>query len=253
MNALKKLSQTEESKTITTYEFNQYMNLIETYITSNGKPKLSCELVIKPDAKIPLMDKDSLLTECTWMYVDDAADFREYLKHTCDTWNNSYKPNIYSSWKQLKTIDIKEKNFFFNHNPSGLVFDSNLKPVSKSYLGTYIGGFQTKNGADETIWNKIVDIMKNNKYVENFSVEEIPYYNEEFSGQVGLHYNTVIPQDVFEEVFNKTLDYCNEWNVPYPSVKLKEQFISSYSNNICDIYGIRELYNEYKKTAEDEY
>ena len=110
-----------------------------------------------------------------------------------------------------------------------MLFDSLGDVISLPYWFSYIGSISEKQPNCEN-FSEIINKLLEHPYVKELIIGEIPYYNSNFSGQIGIKSCKVyLPNDVFQ----------NLYKLKQPVHELLK-FQGVYKDS-PDIYGFKEL------------
>ena len=213
--------QSRKRKTITeviTHKTDAGFNIKETIV--NGKKK-SIELTCRDKNIFPIMLKL-------------PKDFIEKYDSYYDIFKHEIKP---------KTVeDVLGENIYFAYNSGHMLFDKNKNIVSLPYNLNYCGSL-TENYRDDPIYAKLISQLKEHPFVMNLEEEEIPYYNRDFDGQMGIKKcRVLLPQAKMEELYNKYKD-DEFW-----TCSIKDNVAMSYNTE-----DIRKLYGDSIDTLVVEY
>lgn len=134
--------------------------------------------------------------------VRDGIDFR---KKAIEKYFYAEEPKGHYWWQQYIVKDPFteiEKNGFNENNL--ICFESsshNYKDSNGKYLDMlihldYINGFRQKDPESDYQknwnWKALIDHLKNHLSVVSVKEEEVPYYNRDFCGQMGLEVDVII-------------------------------------------------------------
>lgn len=224
-----KILKTTKRKTITekiTHQTDKGFNIVETL--TNGKQSgfnITCK--DSKDIGSPIM----LDLPDSW--IDDYTEYRDLFKH---------------EFQPMCIEDIDEDKVFFAYSNGHMLFDKDKKIKSIPYIFNYIGSLKEKRPNDP-LYAKLIELLKKHPYVVSLEEEEIPYYNCSFNGQKAIgRAKVLIPQDVYEKLYNQFKDIKTFWSVRMGDFMK----LSYYQDNW--LYGeeIEKLLNEYNDSKEEE-
>lgn len=148
---------------------------------------------------------------------------------------------------EVKSLDdIDQNKVYFAYTSGHALFDLSKKPVSIPYLFNYIGSLRERYQGDE-VYKKLIGLLKEHSFVMELKTDEIPYYNAEFPGQMGISCAKILlSQDKYQELYDKYKSRGKFW-----SVRMKEDIMFKQDT---DIYGneIKDLLEEYYNQPEDQ-
>jgi hypothetical protein len=166
---MKKLTEKELVKTVTTYEVHEELPGIKLEVTKeNGKVKEAILNVKGPHGSWPVFMKPG---------------FKEYIQKT-NPWvgiKNKYGIDIYrvSPSDILKSGSVDPGNFVWAYSAGHVLFDFNGDPIPTPYCLDYIGTPFTNEHCD---LERMLPHLKSHPWVTNreeLFIEDVPYYNNE--------------------------------------------------------------------------
>jgi len=102
-----------------------------------------------------------------------------------------------------KIEDIRETKIYFTYTSGLMLFNRNRQIVSIPHFFDYIGSLKEKEPRD-SLYVKLIKLLKEHPYVLLLEEEEIPYYNRDFPGQYGIRTAKVqLPQNKYKRLCEK--------------------------------------------------
>lgn len=178
----------EEITTRTIYKTDACFNIIET-ITDNKSHNI--KLVCDDEELEPMM-----------------FDFPEGWKNECKRFEDIYKYAINAN--SIENIDLN--NVYFVYSSGNMLFDHNKEIVSTPYTFGYIGSLQQRFENDQ-VYKKLIDLLKEHQFVTNLEEKEIPHYNADFSGQMGIYIMSVVLSPEEQKKLYKKCTPSEFWSV----------------------------------------
>ena len=173
--------------------------------------------------------------------LSSEDDLQPVLLDFPDNWESKHK-NFFDIYDyRLSVTDIKEiipDNVYFLYSAGHVLFDSNREIVPIPYLIDYIGTIRQRSEND-SVYDQIVEKLKVHPFVMDFSEFEIPYYNANFDGQLGICMKVLLTSDKQKELYNK----CKSGK--FWSVTMKDHI--KMAHGMTGVYGdeIDNLLKEY--------
>ena len=148
--------------------------------------------------------------------------------------------------KSLDNIDLNK--VYFSYSSGHVLFDLNKKPVSIPYLFDYIGSLRERSQGDE-VYKKLISLLKKHSFIMDLKTDEIPYYNAEFPGQMGISFAKILlSQEKYQELYDKCKGGGNFWSVRMKEDVMFKSGTNVYGNEIKDLleeyYSIQQEINE---------
>lgn len=166
------------------------------------------------------------------LVVNEFDELRK--KHTFD---NLMIENYKQTTVIPQTVNdcLKYRMIYVNYYDH-MLFDDTFQVLSCYYNVGYIEfGIKHEETQSTKDYHKSVDKIKNNPYVTNFQIIEIPYYNADFKGQLSCTYSIFVPDNEYRKIY----EYVNN---------LKNQYYRIYDVLSAKYIKLYDLFNLNDKT-----